>query len=165
MLEVIDGPSSQATTPHNTQHVVSCDLFSLGALSLYVCSLYCYTIQLSQVSFYKSLPDTLHFFPLYLLSSRSSHTYLWLSAPTLTLLCLLFLVKMKYVNRLEHDCIIYQHRVIIKAFEPAGNVMSRRTPPSASLILVYVCFSSYCQVYEYRNVCLLLCGLRAALIV
>ena len=47
----------------------------------------------------------------------------------------------------------------------AGNVMSRRTPPSASLILVYVCFSSYCQVYEYRNVCLLLCGLRAALIV
>ena len=38
-------------------------------------------------------------------------------------------------------------------------------PPSASLILVYVCFSSYCQVYEYRNVCLLLCGLRAALIV
>ena len=32
MLEVIDGPSSQATTPHNTQHVVSCDLFSLGTL-------------------------------------------------------------------------------------------------------------------------------------
>ena len=165
MLEVIDGPSSQATTPHNTQHVVSCDLFSLGALSLYVCSLYCYTIQLSQVSFYKFLPDkTLHFFPLYFAElAIVSHIFVTLRPHINPFVSVVSCED--EVNRLEHDCIIKQHRVIIKAFDAAGNVMSRRTPPSASLILVYVCFSSYCQVYEYRNVCLLLCGLRAALIV
>ena len=160
MLEVIDGPSSQATTPHNTQHVVSCDLFSLGALSLYVCSLHRCTIQLSQSRCLFLRVFTLHFFPLYLLSSRSSHTYLWLSAPTLTLLCLLFLVKMKYTGlsmiALSNNTVLSSRHLM----QLAGNVMSRRTPPSASLILVYVCFSSYCQVYEYRNVCLLLWGLR-----
>ena len=120
MLEVIDGPSSQATTPHNTQHVVSCDLFSLGALSLYVCSLYCYTIQLSQVSFYKFLPDkTLHFFPLYFAElAIVSHIFVPLRPHINPFVSVVSCED--EVNRLEHDCIIYQHRVIIKAFDAAG---------------------------------------------
>ena len=103
MLEVIDGPSSQATTPHNTQHVVSCDLFSLGALSLYVCSLYCCTIQLSQVSFYKFLPDTLHFFPLYLLAIVS-HIFVTLRPHINPFVSVVSCED--EAKRLEHDCII-----------------------------------------------------------
>ena len=118
MLEVIDGPSSQATTPHNTQHVVSCDLFSLGALSLFVCSLYCCTIQLSQS---RSLFTSFYFtFLSFVFAQLAIVSHIFVTLRPHINPFVSFISCEDEVNRLEHDCIIYQHRVIIKAFDAAG---------------------------------------------
>ena len=103
MLEVIDGPSSQATTPHNTQHVVSCDLFSLGALSLYVCSLYIAALSNCPRSLFTSFYFTFLSF-VFAELAIVSHIFVTLRPHINPFVSVVSCED--EVKRLEHDCII-----------------------------------------------------------